>query len=184
MLNKNLFAAAVLSCTLFGYPLAIADENPAFASWAQYNVGTSVTQKQSRVSLEKITENEMVCTLLEKSDEKLIVELRPSTFVDGNKIDLPVRKIEIFAQTTQPANKTPKTDTSEIEKKESEETITVGDQEYLAQVVSETTRTVDQSVIRTTTWEHPDVPGLLLKMVTTVEGEYDMTIEVVDIVIK
>lgn len=167
---SKLFALTAVSCIALGASFAQAENNPAYDSWAKVGVGSTVTVKGFTEAAGQKTEMEIVQTLAEKSDEKVVVEIKNTMTMMGNKMDTPAQKIEIAAKKPEgqgtPAEEAKK---AGFEVKESEEKVTIGGKEYAAKVI-ESTGKQNGMDINAKVWTSVDVPGLMLKTVSSTTG--------------
>jgi hypothetical protein len=165
---------------------AIADENPLYKSWARHNIGTSITTKTVSESMGQKTEMAIVMTLLEKSEERVVVETKMSMTVAGNTMDLPAQSMDIPATAPEvPAADEDNPDVPKPEIKESSETIKIAGKEYKAKL-TESTTVIGGMKVRSKSWTSDEVPGMMLKTETIVEGEgaSESTMELTKITLK
>ena len=183
---SKMFALAAVSCLALGGSFAIAENNPQYDSWAKHGVGSSVTIKGTTEAAGQKTEMEITQTMTEKTDEKVVVEVKNTMVVMGNKMDTPAQKIEIPAKA--PAGQgTPSEEAKKagFDVKESEETVTVAGKEYAAKVI-DTTGNQNGMDIVAKVWTSSDVPGLMLKTVSSTTGAMasNTSMEVVEVIAK
>jgi len=183
---SKMFALATVACLSLGGSFAIAENSPQYDSWAKHGVGSSVKMKGITDSAGQKTEMEITQTLTEKTDEKVVVEVKNTMVVMGNKVDTPAEKIEIPAKALE-GRGTPTEEAKKdgFEVKESEETVTVAGKEYAAKVIH-TTGNHDGMEIDSKFWTSTDVPGLILKTVSSTTGALasNTSVEVVEISAK
>ncbi|MFT3788549.1 MAG: hypothetical protein QM770_20650 [Tepidisphaeraceae bacterium] len=143
--------------------------NPMYDSWAKHKPGTSVTLKSATEASGMKTDSEQVYTLKEVTPEKVVIELKSSMIVMGNKTDTPAVTMEIPSggEAAPAANATVAAGGATV--KTSEETVSVAGKEYKA-TVTETTMDANGMKSSTKTWTSNDVPNLTLKSVVKTEG--------------
>lgn len=183
---SKFFALAAVSCLAVGASLARAENNPAYDSWAKHGVGSSVKIKGTTEAAGQKTEMEVTQTLTEKTDEKVVIEVKNTMIMMGNKMDTPATKLEIPAKS--PAGQgTPSEEAKKagFEVKESEEKVTVAGKEYAAKVIESTGKQNGMDIVAKV-WTSTDMPGLMLKTVSTTSGAMasNTAMEVVEISAK
>lgn len=174
---------AAVSCLAVGMSAAQAGNNPMYDSWAKHGVGSSVKMKGSTDAAGQKTEMEITSTLTEKTDEKVVVEVKTTISMMGNKMDQPAQKMEFPAKMPEgqgtPAEEAKK---AGMEVKESEETVTIAGKEYNAKVIESTGKQNGMDMVAKV-WTSTEVPGQMLKTVSTMTGAMNMstTMEVTEV---
>ncbi|HRK31870.1 MAG TPA: hypothetical protein PLD59_12390 [Tepidisphaeraceae bacterium] len=168
-LSKILSLAAV-SCLAIGASWARAENSPQYDSWAKHGVGSSVTIKGVTEAAGQKTEMEITQTLLEKSDEKVVVEIKNKMTMMGNTMDTPAQKLEIPAKAPE-GQGTPVEEAKKagFEVKESEENVTIAGKDYAAKVIESTGNQNGMEIVAKV-WTSTDVPGMMLKTVSSTTG--------------
>ena len=172
MFRRASIAAALFCCVTSAGALAA---NPVYDSWAKHKPGTSVTAATASEASGMKNDIETVTTLKEVTPEKVVVEMKMSMSVMGNKTEMPAQTMEIPAAASatatpgNPAGQAPAADS-----KTSEEKVTVAGKEYAATCTQSKS---DQNGMKSETkvWTSPEVPGMTLKMETTTTGQMAST---------
>jgi hypothetical protein len=164
---------------------AVADENPMYRSWARYNVGTKITVRNTSEAMGQKTVTTIVTTLVEKKADSIVLENKMSMEVAGNKMDMPAQTMEIPAAMPEIPQTEEVADAPKPEIHESDDTITIAGKEYKAKKVESTAKTGGMTV-QSTSWTSDNVPGMMLKSVSSVDGEFasSATMELIEVVIK
>lgn len=182
---NKLLSLAAATCLAFGAS-ALAGNNPAYDSWAKHGVGSTVKLKGSTEAAGQKTEMEITQTLTEKTDEKVVIEVKNTMTMMGNKMDAPAQKMEIPAKAPEgqgtPAEEAKK---AGFEVKESEESVTIAGKEYKAKLI-ESKGKQNGMDIDAKVWTSEEVPGLMLKTVSSTTGAMasNTIVEVVEVTSK
>lgn len=164
-------AAAVVCCAA-----AAQAANPTYDSWAKHKPGTVVVMAGSSEAAGMKSEMEQTFTLVEVTPEKAVVEMKNTMTVMGNKTELPAQKMDIpSGGPAAPAAATPPTQQpAAAAAKTSEETVTIAGKEYKATCTeSANEQGGNKSVSKV--WTSPEVPGTVLKMETSIDGQMKST---------
>lgn len=145
--------------------LAAAQVNPDYASWAQYGPGTTVTSRQTSKFPGFTSEVTIIRTLIEKNAERVVIELKMVTNSDAPQ--LPPSRMEIKSQMQPQRGRGARP--SNVEFKESEETVTIAGKEYQAKVTEAIRKEASQTVTEKT-WTSANFPGLTIKSTMRMEG--------------
>lgn len=143
-----------------------AQVNPDYTSWAQFELGTSVTSKQISKFSGQTSEVTLIRTLVEKTTDMVVVEMKMQTSMAGAP-ELPPSRITIKAKMEPQRGRGARASNEAV--KESEESITVAGKSYQAKV-TETTVTGPSQLMITKTWTSPQFPGLTMKSSQRMEG--------------
>ena len=157
-------------------------DNPMYQKWATFKVGTAAKYKQVTEAAGNKTESEIVYTLIELTPEKAVVEMTGSMLIMGNKTEMPktkmehmakVKKIEPLATGTVDAAKP----------KESDEEIEVPAGKIKCHL-TETEAKVGEGAVYSKIWSSDEVPGTMVKMVSTMEKpiKSDTSITLIEVV--
>lgn len=150
--------------------------NPAYASWAKFPVGTAVTIKVANDSAGQKSESTMTSTLLELTAEKATVEMVIVSKAGGQEYRAPPQKQEQARTLDAPPGYDPKAKAPEIEGlvEQGEKKITLAGKEYKASYAKIKRKTGDIDVT-SKIWTSDEVPGTMLKSLSTVGGQYPTT---------
>lgn len=159
MLNATLLMVTLL------VPVEQTD-NPEYKSWSGFAPGTSVTVKMVNEThkMETVT----TTTLKSKTDEELVLEIKTSMVVAGNKIDQPAttRKVPARIKKVEVKGEAPKPRTGK-------EKVRIGGKEY-ACTWMETTIEVAGNKTTSRVWTCDEIPGGLVKMTSNTTGKHAM----------
>jgi hypothetical protein len=156
---------------------AFADDtipNSEFTNWSQFKKGTSVTLKTTTSTSGVTSESFSTSTLVEVSADKVVVEYVTSTTTNGLEVKSPAVKREIPKTITKsPPPK--KDDTIKIVSEENgTETI-----KFLGRDIKTkwSGNTVEVNGIKTVSkvWMSDEVPGMMVKMESTLSGAFSST---------
>lgn len=175
------FSVIVVALVCAGSSIAAAQVNPDYTSWAQYGLGTSVVTKQISKWPGNTSEVSITRTLIEKTEEKIVIEMTMRT--NSTAPQLAPSRIEIKSQMQPQRGRGSPRPSEEI--KESQEAMTVGGRSFQAKVVETTRKESGQTVINKV-WTSPQFPGLTLKSIQRIEGgqNTETIIEATDATIK
>jgi hypothetical protein len=168
---------------------AVAQNNPAYESWAKHKPGTMIRTRMVSEAAGNKTQIETTQTLKEVTPEKVVLETKSSMEMMGQKMDQPAQPLEIPAKAgaaapgMTPTAEQPKQPDMEV--KESEETVTVAGKSVKAKVVEMKGKQAGMDMW-TKTWTSNDVPGTLVKMESKTGGEMasSSTLELVEMELK
>lgn len=154
-------------------------DNPQYPEWAKFKVGSSVTMKSTTDMGEYKTETELTTKLISLTAEKAVVETTGTTVTNGNKGEMPPQTMEITAKMDKPEMPEEADPAAEGPKPtitEGVEDVTVGSQTLRCKwtetiLESAGNKTVSKS------WTCDQVPGMVVKSETTMEGETKMTMK-------
>ena len=179
------FAHSMVVLVLAGSPLHADDkvDNPLYQHWAQFKIGSfSVTKTVQTVEVagtEMKTETTATTKLTELNAEKAVIEISTVTEVAGTEQRMPPTTMDIAAKITKTELETQekqKEPEGKPETKEGEEELEVAGKKLKTKWVEVTTKQ-GNNTIKTRSWMCEDVPGQVVKTVTTMEGETMMTSE-------
>jgi hypothetical protein len=171
-LNWTVAAILVLSPAVVRADETI--DNPEFASWSKFKVGTSITIKSITEFGGMSTESQQVVKLVEATADKLVLDTAGSTTVAGMKIDIPAMKREIAKTITLTVDlKKAKADAEKLppdaKTEEGAETLTMGGAQFKCKW-RRTQITIMGNATDTKIWTSDDVPGGTLKMESSTGG--------------
>jgi hypothetical protein len=155
-------------------------ENPAYASWAPFPVGTVVVRRSvtEEIGRPETTTTISTFVLLEKTDDRLVLELKThTTRYDGFVIDNPPDRLSTDRYFHLP----PGAKRTEARGDGKDETVKVKDRPYPSRVVESRDRN-EGGVVEVRTWSSKAMPGGLVKSVSETPGvRKRTTIEVSDV---
>lgn len=156
-------------------------DNEEYKAWADAKVGTWCKFKMVSEAAGTKTEMEISAKLLEKTDEKLVLEMKTVMVIAGNKTEMPAQKKEIPAKIDkiEPEGEGMKPKTTE-----GDEEIEVAGKKLKCHWV-ETVTEIEGMKTTSKTWKCKDVPGGMVKMTTKAVGAdgsvtSDMAMELVE----
>lgn len=168
-ISWRVWAFLIVSCLISGSVNAEKIANPSYETWNKLGVGSSSTLKSMTDAMGNTTEGETTTTLVEKSAEKVVVEIKASMTMAGQKMDLPAQKIEYPAQIDkEPAGTNPAT-AAPVDAKVTEESVTVPAGTFKCKVVESSTE-ANGMTTKSKSWTSDEVPGSLVKSETVTEG--------------
>lgn len=156
-------------------------ENPAYARWAAFPVGTTVVQKSVTEELGHPDKTTTVLTfkLAEKADDRLVLELKThTTRYDGLVMDNPPDRLatDRYYRVPAGAKKPSPKDTGKPL-----ETLTISKKAFPCRVV-ETRDRNEAGEVTSKTWTSDEMPGGLVKSVSDTAGvKKRTTIEVMEV---
>jgi hypothetical protein len=168
------FASVVVLALVAG--AARADEtvpNPEYANWSKFKKGTSVTMKTITTGSGVTSEIRSTSTLVAVGADKVVVEYTSVTTVSGMELKLPVTTREIpktiakvkEVKKDKDAPNTPK----EVANEEGAETLKALGQEFKTKWRSNKVEVAGTTSV-SKVWLCDDVPGMMVKMESTVTG--------------
>lgn len=134
-------------------------ENPAFKYWTEWKAGAWVKYKMDMDQGGQKMEMETVIKLLEASAEKITIETSGKMKIGGQEIATPAQKTDVKPKD----DKSPKID------KEGDEEIEVAGKKLKAHWI-EFSQEAAGKKMQMKAWLCKEVPGGLVKTVTTLEG--------------
>jgi hypothetical protein len=176
---------ATVAVLVLAVGAASADEtvpNPEFANWSKFKKGTSVKLKTTSSAAGMTSETFSTSTLVEVGADKIVVEYETTTVFNGMEVKAPASRREIPKTITKAPP--PKTDDTKQVVTEENGTETI---KHLGREIKTkwTKNTVEANGIKTVSklWMSDDVPGMMVKMETTLSGGFASTIraEVIEI---
>ena len=174
---RRLAGAAVVACLLSSYTLADdAKPNPAYEGWAKCKPGATTVVKGSTEAMGNKSSQTITTKLVELTPEKAVVETTVSIEAMGQTMKQPAQKQDIPKTMTMPAmppgpaGRPMKMPTP----KQGEDTISAVGKELKCQT---TEVAMDQNgmKINSKTWTSAEVPGGLVKMVSSTTGAMTST---------
>jgi hypothetical protein len=169
-MRKFVVAAAAVFGLLLCTSRARAEDmdNPEYANWKGFKVGSSVTMKMVSEASGFKSEMEQTHKLVELTADKAVVETAGVMITGGNKINLPATKREIPAKVKKAEGGDAKGAKADV--KESSEEIEVGGKKLKCKVV-ETDSEASGTKTHVKTWQSDEVPGKMVKMESHSEGK-------------
>ena len=144
-------------------------ENPAFKQWSAYKPGTFVTMKMVSEFSGQKSETEMTTTLKSVTKEKIVLSVKTTIHVAG-------QKIEQVHEPMMDEYETVKGDGPEPEVETSKESVTVGKKKVDCKKTKTTTNFQGQETV-TTVWTSDEIPGTMVKSVSKMSmGTTTMTV--------
>jgi len=149
-----MLAVVAMSCNL----AAAAEEidNPMYANWAKFKVGSMLKTRSQSIAAEQKMSIDSTATLLEVTPTKLVVEMKTETTSGETKLPTRTRKQDVPAKIAKPADSTIKRSTEDV---------TVAGTTYTCQVAEETRESVQIK-----TWTSDRIPGGVVKAEMHSEG--------------
>jgi hypothetical protein len=154
-------------------------ENPMYTQWAKFKPGTSVTLATESNTAGQTSKMETKTTLKDLTDDKLTLETAMSMDAGGQKMDMPAQTMEVKKMIDDPAAAAgaagqaqanmPKPDT-----KTSDESVTVAAGTFKTKL-TEATMDVGGNKTVSKTWTSDEVPGGVVKMEATSDGQMKST---------
>lgn len=170
MLRFTWLILASMICTSFAAaqvpaakPTVKKIENPQYKQWAGYKPGTWVTVKTVADLNGQKTETDVTTTLKSVSDEKLVVAIKTTMYIMGEKIEQPATETTYKAMI--PEMKTPELTTEKPKVETGKEELTVM-KKKLECVKTKTTSKFAGGELVTTAWTSKEIPGELVKSVS------------------
>jgi len=173
----RLIVAALAGCALLALAapaVRAADvENPEYKNWSAYKPGTTVKLHMVIDAAGNKTEMDQTTKLVEVTKDKAVIEDTRVMNVAGQTLNMPAQKRDVPAKVadagapaTKPDAKDPK-----AEAKTTEETIEAGGKKYKCKVIETATDMPGgQGKANAKIWTSTEVPGGVVKMVTTTTG--------------
>jgi hypothetical protein len=165
-LRKSLCLLAVAAAFTATAAFAEKIDNPLYKHWSQFKPGTTATVKTESDMAGNKSQMENTTTLVSIDADKAVVETKMSMVVGGNKMDMPANKMEVLA-------KIDKVDTAATGKKpdmkESTEDVDVAGTKVSCKVVEMTNEANGMKTV-SKTWTSDKVPGMMVKMESTMDG--------------
>jgi len=148
---------------------AMADgtiDNPEYASWSKFELGTWLTVKMMMESTDMSHESMQIVKLLEVGSDNLVLETDMTMTIAGRKTHATVKRD--VPKTHAPPSDDHKADAAKpaVKLEEGSETLTVGGAEYKCKW-KHTKVSVNGKETDMKTWHCDEVPGGMLKMETT-----------------
>ncbi len=153
-------------------------DNPDYAHWAQFKVGSFATMKSTTLVGGHKSVSFQTKTLKSVAKDKIVIEM--TIEIAGLEQKIPPQKLEIPAKITQPA--TPKTPTSQpkdkpdSKTKEGDEVLDIDGQKIKAHWVESQIKAGD-IITKSKIWNSEDVPGRMVKMTSRTEGSVESSSE-------
>jgi hypothetical protein len=163
---------------------ASADEmvpNSEFTNWSQFKKGTSVTVKTTSTTSGMTSETVSTSTLVEVGADKVVVEYVSTTLVNGMEVKAPPYKREIpkmVAKVPNPKKDEPKPgEPKEVSVENGTETLKIIGLELKTRW---TKNVVEVGGIKTVSkvWYCDEIPGMMVKMDSTLTGSFNSTTKV------
>jgi hypothetical protein len=172
MLFRSLFVG-LLAATLLP-AVAVAQEkveNPSYKSWAKFKKGTTVIMKSINEYASGKAESTVTMTLVEITPDKVIIEVKSITKVNGLDVTSPDTKIEQPKLIPLPEG----VKKEEFGKPkglvaEGEETVKVGSVDFKAKWTKSKTKQGDLD-IESQVWTHDEIPGSMVKYESRTTGK-------------
>lgn len=142
-------------------------DNKEYKAWSDASVGAWCKFKMVTEASGTKTEMEMTHLVVEKTDEKVVLETATVMVIAGAKTELPAQKREIPAKVDKPKGEA---EGKKPETKEGDEEIEVGEKKFKCHWV-ETTTDMEGMKSISKIWHCKDVPGGVVKMEMTSLGK-------------
>ena len=181
----NRIALIALALLLAAVPAAAAPEagqtidNPEFANWKAFKVGTSITHRMTATSGPTTSKMETTTRLKAKSDDKLVLTYSTVTYIaipgqDEQKVETPAQERTVPAKLPKMAPPKETADMPKPEIKEGEETLKILGKDYKCTWIQST---LELNGMKTTskTWMSAQVPGQMVKMTSSTKGAVSST---------
>jgi len=178
------FAALLLSTVMLAGPAAPDAktqsgkmiDNPEYAQWAQFKVGSFVTLKNTAQFGTHKSISLSTQTLKSVAKDKIVIETRME--VEGFKQKIPPQTRVIPAKIAKPKKPTttqPK-DKPDLKTKEGEEVLDIDGRKIKAHWVESQTK-IGEIVTKSKVWNSKEVPGGVVKMTSQTSGKVETTTE-------
>jgi hypothetical protein len=128
-------------------------DNPRYANWAKFAVGSSATYAGEVAAAGFKGTMESVYKLAEKTDDHVVVEITSTMTMAGNKQALPAQKVTI-------KSKTPKADVKELGK----EDVEAAGKKYPCTIYELSGLMPQAKDAKLKAWVNDDIPGGIVKM--------------------
>ncbi len=159
-ISRTSLAAIVLSLLLITPPFARAEgeqmDNPAFAAWSRFNIGSSETLTAElqgpNADAPKMT-MEMTRKLIEKTDDHVTIEVTTTMDIGGQKRTMPPRNQNVPA----------KMEKKDVKSSGSEDVEAAG-KKYTCKVYDVKGFSAQNPDATVKLWVNDDIPGGLVKM--------------------
>ncbi len=175
--------ACILMAVLAAATVFAADmvDNPSYAAWSKFKIGTELKYKQVSEVANMKTESEITYKLVELTPEKAVVEMGGASVVAGNKMELPPTRMDHSAKVENTKVDPKMAELLKADAKTSEEQVTVPAGTFKCKVV-DTKVNQQGSEVSSKIWASDEVPGSLVKMVTvmTAPMKSETTMELVE----
>lgn len=180
------FAVFLLSAVLLVGPAAPPSkagagemiDNPEYANWAQFKVGSFATVKHTSLMGEHKSVSLNTQTLKSVAKDKIVVEMRIE--IEGLKQQIPPQTREIPAKIAKAAEpKTPTTqpkDMPDVKAKEGDEVIEIDGRKIKTHWIESRTN-MGEMITQSKVWNSEDVPGMIVKLTARTEGVIQSTTE-------
>lgn len=167
--------AALAACALLALAapaVRAADvENPEYKNWSAYKAGTTVKLHMVIDAAGAKTEMDQTTKLVELTKDKAVIEDTRVMNVAGQTINMPAQKREVPVKVADAGAAKPDAKDPKAEAKTTEETVEAGGKKYKCKVVETTTDMPGgQGKANAKIWTSTEVPGAVVKMVTTTTG--------------
>lgn len=170
MRNILAFASASLLALLLAGPARAGEkiDNPSYTMWAKFKVGAWARTKTESGEGEAKSVMKMTTKLVERTDEKLVIETSMTVVAGGQEYVQPATKQDVPAKMDKP--EAPKEDPQapKVTTKEGEDTIEVAGRKWKCKTTESTLEGPD---LKSTSksWMTGDVPGGVVKSETVME---------------
>jgi hypothetical protein len=132
-------------------------ENPDYAAWASFRTGSTVLMGQRDLDSGVAVEAEVLYTMLDVSDQKVVLQVNATRYLGETKTELPAERLEIH---------------SLIPK----ESLTASTREGIEEILADGKRLmcrwreIETAGLRVRTWTAAEVPGGRVRRQITVPG--------------
>ena len=180
-MNRHLRNAALVLVVgvLAGWAVAQDGEmidNPEYVQWSSFEVGASATLTMTTGPAGGGMEMTMTHTLKSLDADNAVVTTVVTMVVNDQKIEQPPQDRTVVARV---AEHTPPEGQDAPQIEESEESVTVPAGTFDCKKVT-TTMTVNGATMVTSVWSTDQVPGGVVKMVTTSNGQQVSSMELIE----
>lgn len=154
-------------------------ENDLYKHWARFKPGSYCKMKSVSKVMGQTTESTMTTTLKSVTKDRIVLEVVSATRSGGREFKMPPQKIEHLARIPKPKPgeiKKQKGIRLDVKPKEGKEEMSVKGKKIKTKW-SESTIKMGKTTTRSKTWMSEDIPGQIVKTVTTTEGEMKMVTE-------
>jgi hypothetical protein len=162
------FFGIIVICLVPASASAQQVNNPIFASWSAYKIGTAVTYEQTRQGADHKIIMDVTETLAEKADDHVTLVTSTTGLLDGAPIPAQAGKQTIKA----------KLDKIPDKKQVGTESIDVAGQKIDCKIYESTDTDTQGGQVKIKVWTSDDVPGTLVKLeATTSAGTLSMAVK-------
>jgi hypothetical protein len=163
---------AIALCVLLAassFAAAEMIDNPQYQGWAKRNPGSSAMLKGKTVAMGHTMDMEMTQKLIEVTPEEVVIEASTVMTMLGNKLPAQTMKQNIPAKVEKDPSAEDPTQ-PKVEWKEGEEKVEVMGKSFTCKVYESSMKQGNSTMVAKV-WSTEEVPGGMVKMQATVDGD-------------